>query len=328
MPLAPALVSYLQSVGGQNPLLERDVFTITLQGGGIYHYAESDFQIAPAAPSVWNPPAYFGKGAGMWQQGMVWQPGIISSIDGQSAVWKVGLDSNRWVLVVNPRYIDPVVGTAFPDMLGSVGWIEAARGGALANADIVVSTAYFSSIPNPPPPGGVNPIGTKILFRGQVGEVDTGDSAVYLTVVDYRKIFTQMMPRNVYQAGCRHRLFDERCTLSAAGFTRAGAVGNGSTRISIVANAPIPAPGGSNTYSLGVLTMTSGLNAGFRRLVTNWDGNATLQLLHPFPFTIAAGDTFTVAAGCDKTKATCTAFANVANFGGEPTIPIPDVMLA
>ena len=54
----------------------------------------------------------------------------------------------------------------------------------------------------------------------------------------------------------------------------------------------------------------------------------TLTLLEAPVRGIAAGDAFTLVAGCDKTAATCAAkFANIANFRGFPHIPGQDTML-
>lgn len=84
-------------------------------------------------------------------------------------------------------------------------------------------------------------------------------------------------------------------------------------------------PGGSGTYQLGTLTMTSGQNNTFARTVSKWDGT-NLKLVAPFPFTINPGDTYTVAAGCDLQSSTCNAFGNLQNFGGQPYIPAPEVL--
>ncbi len=50
-----------------------------------------------------------------------------------------------------------------------------------------------------------------------------------------------------------------------------------------------------------------------------------LELQMPNP--IAAGDTFRVTAGCDKTWGRCIFFNNAANFRGEPTVPGIDAAL-
>jgi uncharacterized phage protein (TIGR02218 family) len=53
-----------------------------------------------------------------------------------------------------------------------------------------------------------------------------------------------------------------------------------------------------------------------------------LTLLEAPVRALAAGQTFSVRAGCDKRIATCaTKFANAANFRGFPTIPGQDTVL-
>lgn len=326
MSLTPALVALLNAAGGATPLYDCDFFTFTLQDGTRLYYADNDFAVTAGDKTVWNPPAIDGSG-GMWQPGLVWRPGIVASGQGQTATWKVGLDVNGWSLVISPRLFDPITGATFPDKIGSVGWIEAAQAGSLDNADVIVSTAYFSAIPIPALYNGSSPVGTLTTFRGAVGAVDVSDSEIYLGISDYRYLANQNMPRNLYQGSCGHRLYDERCTLLAASFSRTGVVSGASSRAIIVSTPAVAAPGGSATFTLGILTITSGANNGFSRLVTSWDGSATFNLLAPFPFTISGGETFTVQAGCDKTTTTCTAFANIANFGGNPYVPIPEVSL-
>src|SRR5581483_9324614 len=43
------------------------------------------------------------------------------------AHWKLGFDNDTWTVVFMPRPIDPVTGALFPDTIGSVPWIQAAR---------------------------------------------------------------------------------------------------------------------------------------------------------------------------------------------------------
>lgn len=323
------LVALLNAAGGANPLIQFDFFTLTLTDGTMLRYGTAEFTIAAADATIWNPPNIDGSG-GMWFDGINWPPSLMGEqSDGAIGHWKTGLDSDSWSLAFFPRQTDPVTGAAFPDKIGGVPWIQAARSGALDNADVIVSTAYFSEMPSGPLPlAGVSPVGTLITARGTVGTVDCSDLAAYIQVTDYRTILSQMMPRNLYQGSCRHRLYDSRCTLDAAAFTEAGTVLTATAGTTITATAAIAAPGGSATYTLGLLTMTSGLNDGFKRMVVSWDGAAAFQLLNPFPFPVAAADTFTVAAGCDKSLASCQLFGNELNFGGEPFIPVPETATA
>jgi uncharacterized phage protein (TIGR02218 family) len=53
-----------------------------------------------------------------------------------------------------------------------------------------------------------------------------------------------------------------------------------------------------------------------------------ITLAEPMPFPIAAGDAFTIVAGCDRRLESCRQkFANVLNFRGEPFIPGADAVL-
>jgi hypothetical protein len=56
---------------------------------------------------------------------------------------------------------------------------------------------------------------------------------------------------------------------------------------------------------------------------TNGDG--MFALTQPLPYAPAAGDTFVVYPGCDKSQRTCQIkFGNLANFGGFPYVPAPE----
>lgn len=320
-----ALTALLNAAGGSTPLIQHDLYNINLAGGGTLLYTTADFPITASSSTIWNAPAL--GGGTLWFAGMTWLPGPFDD-EGTKATghWKVGLDSDTWQLKVAPRAFDPVTGAAFPDVIGSTPWLQAIRAGLLDGADIIVSRAYFSSMPTwPLPNGGAVPVGTIVIFRGVMGEADMSSSAAYVTINDYRSLLSQNMPRNLYQASCPHRVYDSRCTLNAATYTGSFSATAGSTNTAINC-AWIAAPGGSGTWTLGTMAFTSGLNSGISRTVSLWSGT-TLFPLQPFPFSVSTGDTFTVTAGCDKQMSTCTAFGNLANFGGEPYIPIPEISL-
>jgi uncharacterized phage protein (TIGR02218 family) len=58
------------------------------------------------------------------------------------------------------------------------------------------------------------------------------------------------------------------------------------------------------------------------------EGAAELDLWQRAPRTIAAGDTFTLTPGCDKSLATCRdRFANTVNFRGFPHMPGNDFLV-
>jgi len=243
-----------------------------------------------------------------------------------TAHWKVGLDSDQWTFTVMPRANDPISGTPWPDTIGSTPWLQALAAGALNGADVLVQRAYFPTVPVPPVAiSGAVPTGMLTIFRGLVGPIAMGTTSATITIKDYKSILTQQFPLNRYWSSCRYTLYDAGCTLNRATYVKTGTVLAGSTQ-SLIKATPA-APGGSGTYSLGQIAMTSGLNNGFACSITSWDGVNLFKLLSPFPFAVSPGDTFNVYPGCARTQAACTLFSNLANFSGEPYIPIPETVL-
>ncbi len=73
-------------------------------------------------------------------------------------------------------------------------------------------------------------------------------------------------------------------------------------------------------FAQGIVTMTSGAATGLQSQVKTIKGTS-MQLLIPFARPVAAGDTFTVTAGCTKSVAACQyKFNNVINYGGFPDL--------
>jgi len=246
------------------------------------------------------------------------------------AHWKIGLDSDTWVVVLMPRAIDPVSGQLFPDTINGTPFLQACQGGALDSADWQVDRAIFASMPTwPMPNGGAVPTGIVTgIFAGLVGQVDTSSTLAAITIGDYRSLLSIQMPWHLWSGQCRHTLFDIGCTannttLPASAFATVGAAIGGSTQSSI-ANT-LAAPAGSGTYILGSIVMTSGQNAGFQRTITGWLGpGQPFALLIPFPFQITPGDAFRAYPGCAKNQTACTAFGNLINYGGQSNVPVPE----
>jgi len=79
--------------------------------------------------------------------------------------------------------------------------------------------------------------------------------------------------------------------------------------------------GASGFFDFGILTLTSGLNAGLSMEVKSYvPGQLTLFL--PFPYAVAPGDTYALSAGCDKSVPTCRdRYFNILNNRSFPYIP-------
>jgi hypothetical protein len=312
--VSPALAALLNGWTLLNPVTYWDCYTLTLASGLVVRFTTAPFDIS------------FG--------GTTWSSKSVRMDTRSSkalAHWKTGLDNDTWVVVLLPRPVDPLTGAPFPDQIGNVPWIQAARSGMLDAATVLVQRAYFAGVPTLPLAAGVAvPVGLMLIFYGLMGDVDTTDSLIALTINDFRILLQTQMPYRLFQAGCTHLLFDGDCNhdgnMSAAAFATNGTALVGSTQ-GIIATSLGP-PAGSGTYSLGRIVMTSGLNNAFQRTIAQWDGVSSFKLRNPFPFAVNPGiDTFTAYPGCDKQESTCRLFGNHNNFDGEPEIPAPEMAI-
>lgn len=136
----------------------------------------------------------------------------------------------------------------------------------------------------------------------------------------------------LYTATCSADLGDARCTvdLTQAAFHGSGVV------TSLAGASAFRASGldafADGAFTGGKLTFTSGANTGFAVEVKTHrvalDG-VLIALWQAAPEPIAAGDAFSVMAGCDKRFATCRdRFVNSINFRGFPHIPGNDFVIS
>lgn len=295
---------------GTGSFVFADLYTITpTQGGTIIRVTTADVDIK--------------VGATTWVRGVPIDPEAAKA----TGHWKVGLDVDNWKMNVLPRATDPITGAAYPDTINGQPWLAALRVGALDGAVVQVDRAYAATWPQP----WVSPVVVSstlvlsALFVGKVADVIIKYNSAEIMVNSVIELITNtQMPRNLYQPGCKNTLFDSACTLNAATFSRNASIATVVNQSQFTA---FPgSPGGSATYTLGRCRFTSGNNNGFTRLIRSWDGT-NFNLMSPPPYTMVAGDTVTVFAGCDKAFSTCTLFANTANFGGQPFIPVPETAI-
>jgi uncharacterized phage protein (TIGR02218 family) len=128
----------------------------------------------------------------------------------------------------------------------------------------------------------------------------------------------------VYSPSCRAQFGDARCKIDLASRTVTGSVTSASSRQLFSDTARTES---AALFTFGTLTFTSGANAGVSMEVKEYT-QGTLLLALPVPYGIAAGDTYSLTQGCDKTFATCcNRFGNAVNFRGEPHVPGLDRML-
>jgi uncharacterized phage protein (TIGR02218 family) len=83
----------------------------------------------------------------------------------------------------------------------------------------------------------------------------------------------------------------------------------------------------NNYFSYGLVSFTSGANAGFSMEVRDYSSQR-FGLFLPMPNAVEVGDQYSAIAGCDKLFDTCVGrFRNAINFRGEPHVPGTDKLM-
>lgn len=164
------------------------------------------------------------------------------------------------------------------------------------------------------------------IFTGTLGEVSRGPARFKAEIRSLASALNQARGR-LYTRSCDALFGDRRCGIDA---TSAAYRGTG-TVARILSGRSFATAGlaafATGWFSAGTLAWTSGRNAGAVQIVRAHGGGAEaiLDLWEPTGAAMAAGDAFTVTAGCDKSFDTCrTRFANAANFRGFPHLPPPE----
>lgn len=222
----------------------------------------------------------------------------------------------RTLVGIEVDSLDLSIAAAITDTFMGVPILQVAHNGGLDGARLRLERVFMAS------PGDTS-AGTLLLFEGRVSDVQVSRSEAKLTVKSDLELLNIKLPRNLYQPGCLHTLFDAGCGLIKSAWGVAGTVSAGSTVGSIncsLANA-------AGYFDAGTITYSSGPNAGVTRTIKRYTpGNVALSL--PLKAVPVAGDAFLAYPGCDKAQATCTnKFSNLANFRGFPYVPIPETAL-
>ena len=280
-----------------------DLYTFNLIGGGVLRYTSYDTDIVYAGNT-------YASGG---QTG----PFFDRRDSKAKCHWKRGVE-------VDTLVFDVIPGAA---SVGGEPFLSAVRQGQFDGAELELDRAFFP----PPTPGAFPPVtvqpatGVVVLFAGRVAEIDAGRSLASFSVNSHLELLNQNLPRNLYQAGCVNTLGDASCTVTIANFATTGIAAAGSTASSIAAAVSNPLAG---YFNQGKISFTSGVNAGLSRSVKQclYGAPGTITLLAPFPVAPAAGDAFTLFAGCDKSLGPngCPKFNNTGNFRGLPFVPVPE----
>lgn len=249
-------------------------------------------------------------------------PGL--SITRSAFTQKVGLEVQTCDLTISPIADDG----AGPVTLGGAPFMSQVVAGAFDAATITVSKGIFplpvAGGPQLDISGGIVP-----WFVGVVSELQAGRFSVDITISEIIQLLNVQMPKNVLQAGCRYEVFDAGCTLSAVGFTVAGAVSGGVTANGI--NTGLTQA--DDYWQRGILSWTSGVLNGSKYVVQSYkNASGKITSIIPWAKAPSAADTFSIRPNCLKTRAACgntnvalgPAFNNAAHYPGADFVPQPE----
>lgn len=178
------------------------------------------------------------------------------------------------------------------------------------------------------PPADLTSGDALVVRHGTLGEVTLAEGVLQAQVRGLLQRLTVRIGRQ-YSPGCpwRHATWNGstyvaslECGVTLTSFIHVGAV----TEISAAPDrefSDATSAQAAGYYNEGFLTMTSGVNAGLTREIALWS-NQLFTLKRPFPYAVAAGDTYKAVRGDEKTALTCKdIFDNLDNFGGFPHLP-------
>lgn len=215
---------------------------------------------------------------------------------------------------------------AGPDhLLGATQWGDAVQRGQFDGALVEIDRLFGRTM------GDVS-LGSMTWFYGRVSTVDAGRSSIKFTVKSLlNDLAIQQVPARLYGANCGLIFGGDDCGYNRdTGVAADGTPGGpatvtvtaavGSTSGLINATAPVP------DYVDGTITCATGANAGASRTVANNGSGSQVGLIRPFLDTIAPGDTFHLAPGCDHSLGAggCSGRNNILRHGGFPYIPPPE----
>lgn len=168
-------------------------------------------------------------------------------------------------------------------------------------------------------------MGTIPLRKGWLGEISATDGAF---TAELRGLSQALLHEigAVYSPLCSADLGDARCTVDVDALTQTDVVAGVTSRAEFTLT---DYAGVDDLLNGGVLTFTSGLNAGRSCEIRDWmQTGKTVTLYLEMPFEIMVGDEVSFFPGCDKRFSTCRdIYANHLNFRGFPHIPGTDALL-
>jgi uncharacterized phage protein (TIGR02218 family) len=283
--------------------LKADLFAVALPTGTMMYATEGEWDITvPSGTPGWTglTKIFSSTTYGRWSRG------AITSEAG------FNLNANSMTLTCVPQQ-----GTAFPG--ASVGLLSAAANGLFDASTVSVFTAYM-------PANGYGNVsaGVETKFFGFIEKVSKlNRTGVEFEVQDPLYLLNEKVPKRLIQSGCPWSFGDGNCNPPGgiAAYTQAFTAKSGSTQWVLT---PVTAfSQAAGYFTQGVVKCVTGANAGLSQTV-KLHASGNLTVTSPWILPVAAGDTFSVVAGCDKSASTCAQkFTNQLHFGGAIDVPVP-----
>jgi uncharacterized phage protein (TIGR02218 family) len=231
------------------------------------------------------------------------------------------LSSNSMDLTCVPQPL-----TQYPGL--NLGILNAALNHLFDGAEVRVFTAYM-------PIGSYGDVsaGIECKFRGFITRpTEIARNKVVFECYDPFSLLNLKVPARLFQATCPWSFTDVNCTLPASDYAVVFTAASGSNQKTLTPSSAFSQADGY--FAQGVVTCLTGGNAGLSQTVKLHTGGV-LTVMSSWLLPIAAGDTFSVIKGCDKTLSMCKATIkasgasvdNSINFGGTPFVPVPQTAI-
>lgn len=171
-----------------------------------------------------------------------------------------------------------------------------------------------------------NVVGLAVAYSGFIGQVKVVRSKISFEGHSLLQFANVRVPKNMYQPGCSHALYDAGCGVPQANYlftTTISAIDAGYPlqQLHVVDPGYFP----QSYFQQGYVKFLTGLNVGLSRTI-KYDAVTAWYLCDPFPNVPNVGDTVIAYPGCDKTQAMCASrFNNLANFRGFPYLPLETI---
>lgn len=267
------------------PFVMTDLYTIYLSSGAVLRWADFDVDVA-----------HPGDGQVYLSSGPALKRGRTRVV--------IGLEVDTLDVSIYPRSTDEINGVPL---------LAAARVGVFDGATLSLERAFLDT-------DSLEAVGVVSLFVGRFADLQLSRTEIQARINSAAEALAIQMPRNIYQPGCGHTLYDVGCGLSRAAFGVSSQADAGST--SSVLECDLVNDAG--WFDRGYIQFTGGVFDGVRKTIKRYSPGV-ITLFSPLPAAPDVGAVFIAYPGCNKSMDTCRdKFGNLPAFRGMPFIPVPE----